>query len=61
MIHMKVIAKVATESKHREWTTKTIVRQNIGGMDDSGCRSLLGPFLYNTGAGDNKYNNNHPG
>lgn len=42
MIHMKVIAKVATESKHREWTTKTIVRQNTGGVDDSGCRSLLG-------------------
>jgi hypothetical protein len=41
MIHMKVIAKVATERKHRRWTTKTIVRQNIGGVDDNGCRSLL--------------------
>jgi hypothetical protein len=38
---MKVIVKVATESKHRKWTTETIVRQNTGGEDDSGCGSSL--------------------
>lgn len=47
MIHMKVIVKAATESKHRKWTTETIVRQNTGGVDDSGCgSSYWWSFLY---------------
>lgn len=63
MIHMKVIVKVAKESRHRKWTTKTIVRQNMGGVDDSGCGSLLVAISIqqsNRGARDNKIQYNHP-
>jgi hypothetical protein len=62
MIHMKVIVKVATESKHRKWTTETIVRQNTGGVDDSGCgSSLLVVISIQQCARDNKIQYNHPG